>query len=233
MARILRQYGVERDRLTQLYDENATKDGILGHILGPFRRDVGPNDSVLIYFAGNCQVDPKTKDVGLLPAGAVEDVSTSFISMKDLQDVLGVVPARHIFLAVDSCVGDLLVGTSKISGDPTVREVYQKKSRWVLAAGVLAPQPEGGEAQPGPSVFTQAIWGVLPSFACPSAARLHPCGDLQRKRQRSELAKTQTRRFSVRTGVNDGSGLHDCLWRSHRFGSMGLRHEGRSRCPAN
>ena len=158
LARLLRQYGVERDRLTQLYDENATKDGILNPLRSlSARKEVTPDDSVLIYFAGHCAVDPKSKTAAWLPSAADERDPFSFISMDELLTVVKNLEARHVFLIMDSCVGDVLVGASKISGNPSVREVYQKKSRWVLASGAPAPMPEIGGAQPGPSLFTRAL----------------------------------------------------------------------------
>lgn len=197
VARLLRQYRVERDRLTQLFDDGATKDSILGHILGPLRRDVKEQDSVFFYFAGQCQVDPKTKEAGLLPAGAVEDVPTSFILVKELQDVLSRVPARHIFVAVDSCVGDFLVGGSKISGDPPVREVYQKKSRWVLAAGT-PPQADGGL-----SPFAQAL---VDSLRENTLAYLTPLHLGQELATRLPPAANRTLKSGPMVGVGDEDG---------------------------
>ena len=203
VARLLRQYGVERDRLTQLYDDNATKDGILGHLLGSFRRDVREDDSVLIYFSGRCHADPQTKEVGWLPTNAVEDVSATFISMKDIQDALKVVPARHIFLVVDSCVGDPLIGSSKISGDPPVQEVYQKKSRWLLAAGVNPPGAGGGEGQPGLSLFTQ---NFIDSLRENQLAYLTPLHVGQEMAKRLPPAANRTLRSGPVTGVGDDDG---------------------------
>jgi hypothetical protein len=157
VARILRQYGVERERIVSLYDRNASRQSLLTQLQGPLRRDVGPNDSVFIYFAGHCRVDPQTKEVEWLPADAAEGAPASFLSVLELQVQLAQIPARHVFMVADSCVGEGLLGASRILGAPTVLGVYQRKSRWVLAAEVPAPQSDGD----GPSPFTQAFVGSL------------------------------------------------------------------------
>lgn len=203
VARLLRQYGVERDRLVQLYDDSASKDGILGRLLGPFRRDVREEDSVLIYFAGRCQTDPQTREVGWLPANAVADVSATFISMKDLQDALKVIPAHHILLVADSCVDDRLVGTSKISGDPPVHEVYQKKSRWIVAAGVTEAVPGGGEAPAGLSRFAQAFLDSLRENQLAYFTPLHLGQELAR---RLPPAANRVLKSGPITGVGDEDG---------------------------
>jgi len=77
--------------------------------------------------------------------------------------------STHLRVA-DSCVEDRLVGSSKISGDPTVREAYQRKSRWVLAAGVPAPQAE--EAGSRPSAFIASSWISCATSSLP-ILRLH------------------------------------------------------------
>jgi formylglycine-generating enzyme required for sulfatase activity len=199
VARILRQYGFERDRISQLYDANATRGDILGHIRGPLRRDAASNDSILIYFAGHCQVDPQTREVGWLPSDAVENDATSYILLKDLQLLLAQIPARHIFLVADSCVGDGVLGASKITGDPTVREVYQKKSRWVLSAGVPAPQGESGKA----SEFTQAFVGSLSEN---QLAYLTPLHLDQEMTKRLPPAANRTLKSGPMLGVGDDDG---------------------------
>lgn len=199
VARMLRQYGFERDRISQLYDASATRAEVFGHIRGPLRRDAGPNDSILIYFAGRCAVDPQTKEVGWLPADAVENDATSYILLKDLQVLLSQVPARHVFVVADSCVGDALIGGTKITGDPTVREVYQRKSRWVLNAGVPAPQGEGGK----PSAFTQAFVESLGENQLAYLTPLHL--DLEMAK-RLPPAANRTLKSGPMLGVGDDDG---------------------------
>jgi formylglycine-generating enzyme required for sulfatase activity len=161
IVRILRgQYGFAREAIKDLYDRQATRSGIL-RTLRSYTKEVQPNDSLFIYYAGHCLVEEASKETWWLPADAQEDDVTSYISLKDLQTLLAQIPARHIFLVADSCFDETLLGANRIAGTPTVREAYQKKSRWLLASGVMAPAPEGGPGRPGPSPFTSAFLQML------------------------------------------------------------------------
>jgi hypothetical protein len=199
VARILRQYGVERERIVSLYDRNAGRQAILAQLQGPLRRDVGPNDSVFIYFAGHCRVDPQTKEVEWLPADAVESTPASFLSVLELQILLAQIPARHVFMVADSCVDEGLLGTSRILGAPTVLGVYQRKSRWVLAAGTSAPQADGD----GPSPFTQAFVGSLRDN---QLAYLTPIHLGQEVAKRLPPAALQTLKDGPMAGLGDDDG---------------------------
>jgi formylglycine-generating enzyme required for sulfatase activity len=157
IVRVLRnRYGFAREQIKTLYDGQATRGGIVRQ-LRDLRQTAGENDSVIVYFGGHCQADPGSKDVWWLPSDAQEDDVTSLLSLNDLPAILGGIPARHIYLIADSCIADDMVGVSRIAGSPTVREAYQKRSRWVLSSGTIFPAPEGGQRRAVPSVFTAAL----------------------------------------------------------------------------
>ncbi|MFA5028882.1 MAG: caspase family protein, partial [Candidatus Methylomirabilota bacterium] len=81
VARVLRQYGVERERITALYDARASRASVLEVLEGSFRREVAPGDSILIYFAGHCRTDGTTKEVWWLPADARENLPASYLAL--------------------------------------------------------------------------------------------------------------------------------------------------------
>jgi hypothetical protein len=199
VARILRQYGVERERIITLYDRNASRSGILGPLQGPLRRDVSGNDSLLVYFAGHCQKDAQTQEVSWLPSDASERNPASFLSVTEVQIQLAQIPARHVFVVADSCADEEMLGASRIVGTPSVRELYQKKSRWLLSAGVPAPQPEAG----GPSAFTQAFVGSLRDN---QLAHLTPIHLAQEMAKRLPPPAAQALKDGPITGVGDGDG---------------------------
>lgn len=203
VARILRQYGVEKDRISALYDRTATRENILAVLQGTFRRDVTPSDSLFVYFAGHCQVDPATKDVWWLPFDGAESHLNAALSLKEIWIQLSRVTAQHILLVADACVEDDLVGMSLISGDRTVREAYRKKSRWVLAAGVTAPQPESGGGQPAPSVFTRTLVEILRDQQLAYLTPLHLAEEMA---QRLPPDASQTMRSGPMTGLGDDNG---------------------------
>jgi hypothetical protein len=157
---------------------------------------------VFIYFAGLCAADPTTKDLAWLPADAAEQHAASRLYLKDLHALLTQVPARHIFLVADSCMEDDWIGTSAIGADPTVREMYQKKSRWVLASGVAAPQPEEG-GQPEFSAFTRHFVEILRDQQLAYLTPLHLERELS---ARLQPAARQALRSGPLTGLGDDNG---------------------------
>jgi hypothetical protein len=198
---VLRQYGVERERINILYDGRATLVRLQELFQGSLRRDVRAGDSLFLYFAGHCRVDPTTKEVWWLPADAAENTPASYLSNTDLLLFLDQVPAKHIFVVADSCLEDGWVGTSRISGDPAVRDLYQKKSRWLLSAGVPAPRDDGEER--GPSLFTQTFVSVLRDNQLAYSTPLHI---IQAMAERLPEEVMKTIRSGPLTGLGDSDG---------------------------
>jgi formylglycine-generating enzyme required for sulfatase activity len=173
IERVLKdRYAFAREQIKKLLDGQASRGGILRQLRG-YIRDTQPNDSLLIYFAGHCQVDAASKEVWWLPADATEDDPTSFISLSDMQKMLAQIPARHVLLLADSCISEGFLGASRISGTPTVRDVFQKKSRWVLGSGDLFPKPEGDPRRAAPSAFTSAAVKALQDYQDVYTTPLH------------------------------------------------------------
>jgi len=202
MARVLRQYRVERERIATLYDGSATRARIVELLQGTLRRDVAPTDSVILYFAGHCRLDPATGEGWWLPADANEANPASLLSHTDLQLLLAAVPARHLLLVADSCLEKGLAGESRIFSDPPVRELYQRRSRWLLASGATAPRPrEGGQA--GLSSFTQALVSVLRDQQLPYLTPLHLTQELE---ERLPAAEKQALTSGPMVGQGDEDG---------------------------
>lgn len=203
LARVLRQYGVERERITALYDARASRERLLEVLQTALPRDLRPEDSLLVYFAGHCQVDAATKEVWWLPADAQAQTPATLLALSEIQLSLAQLPARHILVIADTCVGEGLVGTSRISGDPTIRGLYQRKSRWVLSAGVPAPQPRGGGDRAAPSPFTQALVDILRDQQLPYLTPLHLGQELA---ERLSPAERQMMQSGPMTGAGDEDG---------------------------
>lgn len=199
VARILRQYGVERERIVALYDRNAGRAAILGQLQGTLRRDVGPHDSLLIYFAGHCQTEGQGKDVGWIPADGSDGNPASLLSTTELQAQLAQIPARHVFVVADSCLDEGALGASRILGTPTVQDVYKRKSRWMLSAGVPSPQADGADM----SQFSQAFVGSLRDN---QLAYLTPIHLMQEMAKRLSPEAIQKVKDGPMTGVGDDDG---------------------------
>jgi formylglycine-generating enzyme required for sulfatase activity len=204
LVRVLRsRYGFAREQIKTLYDSQATRGGIVRQ-LRDLRQTAGQDDSIIIYFAGHCQADTQSKDVWWLPSDAQEDDVTSYLSLSDLPAILGGIPARHLFLVADSCVPDEMVGVNRIVGTPTVQEVYQKRSRWLLSSGSVFPVPEGGQRRAVPSAFTATL---LKNLEENQGAYLTPPHLIALLAKQLPAAAIQAMKSGPIAGVGDDAGL--------------------------
>jgi len=95
-------------------------------------QEVGPNDRVLVYFAGHgIALDGEDGPEGyLVPADANREDRNSFLSMTELNDALAKLPCRHLLLILDCCFAGAFrwSSTRDLSGLPSVihRERYER-----------------------------------------------------------------------------------------------------------
>jgi formylglycine-generating enzyme required for sulfatase activity len=136
--------------MVELYDEAASRKGIL-RAFNNLKRRLTDKDSLFIYYAGHGEYEEsrdkeKQKRVdGMgywIPSDAEVDDPSSYIFNSQVRDYLANIDARHIFAVVDSCFSGSLMGRSRALGLGAIKELYQSKSRWVLASGGLYPVPD-------------------------------------------------------------------------------------------
>jgi formylglycine-generating enzyme required for sulfatase activity len=155
----------------ELYEAQATRKAIVG-VLAWLVDHVGPDDSVLIYFAGHGHINRRTKTGAWVPvdgeldeAGADHSVAAGWIDNSFVRDHLKACPARHILLVSDSCfAGDFLRGHREAPpfiDENHIRLCFKTQSRSALTAGGLHPVQDGG--LPGHSVFTGFLLSELRS----------------------------------------------------------------------
>ena len=123
----------------------------------------GPEDAVLIYFAGHGITRSTTQgDLGyLIPHdGSLKmDEMYKNISMQQIQsDVSPLIPAKHVLFIADACFGGLLLSTRSTSLEPKhkaayLREITREPVRQIITAGGK-DQPVLDEGIGGHSVFT-------------------------------------------------------------------------------
>lgn len=96
------------DQIVTLLDREAVKDRILDELHYNLMGKAGINDLVLVYFAGHSRNEDASKgrkNSYLIPADAPSaDVSRAVISIEQLKDISAVIPAKHIFYIIDSCI---------------------------------------------------------------------------------------------------------------------------------
>jgi len=154
-----RDYGFQIELLL-----NPQREEIL-LALDRLRRDLKPNDNLLIYFAGHGMLDRDADQGFWLPVEADPDVQVNWIPVQTVVGGLRAMQAKHIMVVSDSCFSGMLVrGTGagvRRGGDRSVelKRLAEKRARTVMTSGGLEPVLDAGGQ--GHSVFTRAFLDVL------------------------------------------------------------------------
>ncbi len=161
---LLERYHVDQFRIIELYDVNATRKNILG-ALRDLSRNVKPDDSLLIFYAGHGHVDNITKKGSWIPVESSTDDPSAWISNQDIKDYLNIdaIKAKHVLLVSDSCFsGDFFRGTRGALPEVTdtvIKKAYQLSSRQAITSGGLEPVSDAGFG--GNSVFSHFLVAAL------------------------------------------------------------------------
>ena len=139
---------------------NATRSQIVA-ALSAYRRELGADASLLVYYAGHGYRDEEADKAYWLPVDAtLEDVS-NWIIADEITTGIRVIPARHVLVVSDSCYsGTLTRGLGVSPTRPSEREQFLQKmaagrSRTLMASGGDEPVADGGGS--GHSVFAAAL----------------------------------------------------------------------------
>jgi len=146
-------------KVQRLYD--VTRRQIL-LALGEYRRKLGKNDNLLIYYAGHGWLD-KDADAGYwLPVDAASDNDVDWLSLNAVTSGVRAIPAKHVMIVADSCyAGKLTRGIHiKRKTSDYVSRMAKKRTRVVLSSGGLEPVLDSGGAN-GHSVFAAAFLKAL------------------------------------------------------------------------
>ena len=155
------------DKIVTLYNEQATRTGIVRLLTTELSREMGSDDSLFIFWAGHGnQESSPDGDIGyLIPYDGVLDDISSAVTMSEIRDTISKkIPAKHVFYAMDACYSGLLT-TRAI--DPKVRrdlgylrEITKERVRQILTAGSKGQEVLDGGPK-GHSVFTGRLIEVL------------------------------------------------------------------------
>jgi hypothetical protein len=145
---------------------NATRLQILT-ALNTMRETLGPDDNLLIYYAGHGEL--QSKQGYWIPTDARDKTATTWISNAQISDILTTLKSRHVLVVADSCYS----GTLTRSGVPSfdngalkpeqwaafVQKMNGGKSRTALTSGGVQPVLDTGTGKH--SYFTRAFLNVL------------------------------------------------------------------------
>jgi hypothetical protein len=141
--------------------ENATRSEIID-ALDEYRDSLGPNDNLLIYYAGHGWLDKETQRGYWLPRRAQPDRRSRWISNASLADALLGMNANHVMVVADSCYAGTL--TRSLTEEPDrsndyFRRMAEKRTRVVISSGGLEPVVDSGGGSH--SVFAAQFIKVL------------------------------------------------------------------------
>ncbi len=133
---------------------NPTREAILS-MLSKLREALGPDDRLLIYYAGHGQVEKATSEGFWQPVDARPKDDFTWISNGELRRYLRGMSARHVLVVADSCFSGSLTrgapGQPPASKDRFFAEIDGKFSRKVITSGGTEPVADAGSG--GHSVF--------------------------------------------------------------------------------
>lgn len=149
------QYGFDEPQVVTLLDNQATRQRII-QSLRELAKTVGPDDSVLVFYAGHGNLDDVTGTGFWIPVEADPDDQSTWISNNDVKSLVRAMKARHVLLVSDSCfAGDFFRGNRgglPAITDEYIRSAFGKLSRQAITSGAL--EPVADEGSEGHSWFT-------------------------------------------------------------------------------
>ena len=155
VERVLREsYGFQTKLLL-----NAKRAQIVA-ALSAYRRELGADASLLVYYAGHGYKDNEADKAYWLPVDAEPEDVSNWIIADEITTGIRVIPARHVLVVSDSCYsGTLTRGANVLSPRPSEREQFLQKmsagrSRTLMASGGDEPVADGVG---GHSVFASAL----------------------------------------------------------------------------
>ena len=129
-------------KVKTLFNEQATRESIVGYLENELAQIVGGNDRFMFFFAGHGHTEffSGGNVRGYVVPYDGKDLSSTYLSMarvRDLSDILDVV--RHQLFIMDSCYGGRLGSRGKRDSlDPRMpdylKEVVKRKARQILTA---------------------------------------------------------------------------------------------------
>ncbi|MDA8261111.1 MAG: caspase family protein [Betaproteobacteria bacterium] len=150
------------------YDVRVIRDGSKADIvrsLNAVGREVGPNDSVTVYYAGHgYQMPDKSGRPGegyWIPADASSNEPSNWISNGDVSRLLANIPAKQVMLMSDSCYSGAFAKeqklTAPVAADPA--QILAKRSVMVMSSG--GEEPVSDEGKNGHSIFAWSLMNTL------------------------------------------------------------------------
>lgn len=166
VARVLREsYGFRTTLLV-----NATRSQVVA-ALSDYRRELGADASLLVYYAGRGYRDGAADRAYWLPVDAAPEDLINRIAADELTADLRLLQARHVLVASDSCYAGVLTGglggppSRPEEREPFLQKMAAGRSRTLMASG--GDEPVADDGGNGRSVFATALLRGLREMVAP------------------------------------------------------------------
>jgi uncharacterized caspase-like protein len=153
------KYGFETELLL-----NATRSDMLG-TLSRLRKKMGPQDNLLIYYAGHGVFEKVAQEAYWLPVDAEEDDVANWIISDSITSEMKRNPARHVLIVADSCYSGTLTRAADVNLSPRqgreyfLKKMFKQPSRTLMASGGNEPVVDNGAD--GHSIFAYTFLRAL------------------------------------------------------------------------
>jgi hypothetical protein len=158
--RILKtKYGFETELLL-----DATRGDMLS-TLSRLRKRIGPEDNLIIYYAGHGIFEEVAQEAYWLPVDAKKDDEANWIIAGSITAEMKRNPARHVLIVADSCYSGTLTRTADVnlssqrSREYFLKKMFQQSSRTLMASGGNEPVVDNGAD--GHSIFAYTFLRAL------------------------------------------------------------------------
>ncbi|MBW1686425.1 MAG: caspase family protein [Deltaproteobacteria bacterium] len=181
--------------------QDATRSEIMGQIAW-LRKELGPRDNLLIFYAGHGVLDAEADEGFWLPVDAERQNEANWIANADISRQLKAMEAKHVMVVADSCFsGKLLRGVSvTVPSHGYLSRIAKKRARVALASGGLEPvEDSSGRSKRSP--FASAFINALEE----NQSVMEGTQLFERVRQPVMLASDQTPEYAnIRKAGHDG-----------------------------
>lgn len=163
------------------YQVSMVRDGSRQQMLSALqslRQSAGPQDQILIYYAGHGQMDTVTARGYWIPVDGDEKDISRWVSVIDVTDQLSAMQARHVLVVADSCYAGTMMRSLLPQVDEALtaeqrraplRFLSERRARVALTSGGLEPVVDGGSVDH--SLFARSLLDVLGQVQGPVAAQ--------------------------------------------------------------
>lgn len=150
---------------TMGYETRVLRNATRGEIVAALQnvsRELDPNDSLVVYYAGHgyLRAMPKGPAQGYwIPSDGLANHPGNWISNSDVSKLLANVPAKQVMLVSDSCYSGAFSKEQKVAGSGDPSSILARRSVVVMSSG--GEEPVADEGIGGHSIFA---WSLMQSM---------------------------------------------------------------------